>query len=1358
MNFLNPTKTVGVAAFCTLIVFCFPSRIHAQNAARPDIRFTRLTVADGLSQSVISSIAQDRHGFIWIGTTDGLNRYDGYQFNAYRHDPDKPKSISANYVTKLLLDANDALWIGTQGGGLNRFDPSTQSFKRYQNDPDDSASLSGNHVTSLYEDSAGILWIGTQENGLNRFDPARGTFTRYRHDPNDDQSLSRGPIEAIFEDTAKTLWIGAEDALDKLDHDSGRFAHYLNDPDDPDSLSKGRVTCLYEDVNHALWVGTQDGGLNQLDERTGRFAHYRSDPNDPNSLSNNRVIFMNNDRSGNIWIGTYSGGLNLFDLKTKRFVHYKHDPGDPFSLNSQTVPDILEDREGILWVGTSLGLGKFNTRQLPFEFYHGSPNDSNSITPDLSFVYVDRNDIVWLGNWEPWLTRFDREQNRFTRYYPDPDDPHSIDFANGDGISSIHEDRDGYIWVGHLRNGICRLDPETDRFQHYRHDPDDSRSLSSDYIWSVFEDSDGYIWVGTESNGINRFDKTTQQFKRFQHDPQNPYSISSDRFSKTIYEDSHGSIWIGTGDSGLNRFDKATQQFQRFRHDPKDPASLSNNNVMTVRQDRAGRLWIGTLEGLNQFNPLTETFTRYFEKDGLPNNVVYEILEEDPGSDGKNGNLWLSTNKGLSRFDPDAGSFRNFDVHDGLQSNEFNRGAAAKNSQGEMFFGGINGLSVFHPNDISDNTYLPPVILTDFQLFNRPVPIGDDSPLQTSIWDTNKLTLRHHQNIISIEFVGLSLAAPEKNRYRYKLEGLETDWTEVNSDRRFVTYTNLDPGNYTFRVKASNNDGVWNEEGATLDIAILAPWWATAWFRTLAVLGFAGILAGVFRWRVSAIRYRTKELEKQVEERTRSLSQKTDEIVVSNEQLKMAKENAEVANQAKSQFLANMSHELRTPLNAVLGFSQIMQRQGVEPQTSRHLRMIRESGEHLLTLINDILDLSKIEAGKMQLQPHPIRLPRFLSTIVGIISTRAEAKDLQLVYEQGPQLPESVEADETRLRQVLLNLLGNAVKFTEHGQVFLRSSVRTPTQAPIKGVAFTTLKIEVEDTGIGIPADKLETIFDPFEQNTETIGRDEGTGLGLAISRSLIEAMGGALQVESEPGRGSRFWFELTLPLSEAPLQPTPNEREIVGYQGKPLTALIVDDIFSNRALLVDMLRPLGFNTIEAENGREAIELAKAKRPDIILMDRRMPVMDGLSALKLLKQMPEFSQTPLISISASVSEEARMEVLEAGCTDVLDKPVGWSSLATKLEKCLSLEWQYEERDSGNELIAEVAMPPKAKLEALVLQLKTGSISGIHSWASQIVAESSHYQPLADAVIELANKFDLKSITRLVDQCLKRAKD
>ncbi|MGB8952453.1 MAG: two-component regulator propeller domain-containing protein [Candidatus Aminicenantales bacterium] len=833
------------------------------------VKFNHITINEGLSQSYIYCILQDRRGFMWFGTEDGLNKYDGYGFKIYKHDPKSPDSLSYNYVRAIHEDQSGFIWVGTYSGGLDKFDPKTERFIHCRADPDNPDSLSSNYVNSLYEDHNGFLWIGTND-GLNRLDPKTGRLIRYQSVPNDPYSLSHNKVNTICEDREGFLWVGTEEGLNRLDLKRERFRRYYNEPNNPNSLSKNSISCIREDRMGHLWIGTFGGGLDRLDREKGRFIHHCHNPNDLYSLSNDFVRFIYEDHEGDLWIGTFGGGINKFVRESSQFIYYQHDPSDPHSLGSNVILSIYEDQSRMLWIGTYIGLSTLDREKKKFVLYRAKPNDPNSLSHDHIYsICEDRSGILWVGTYGGGLNRIDRTKNIFTRYHINPGASNSL---SSNLIRSIQEDHLGGFWVGTYGGGLNRLDRRTGKFTRYRYDPEDSSSLSSDLVRVVREDSRGNLWIGTE-DGLNKFVRETHSFIRYKHDSRNPFSLSSN-YIYTIQEDRQGMLWIGALD-GLNRFDSDKEECIRFKHVPGDPGSLSSSEVLSLYENQSGVLWIGTSVGLNKFDRAQRRFTCYTEKDGLSNNTVLNIVEDDQG------NLWLGTNKGISKFNPRTLDFKNYYVEDGLQSNEFNLGACFKTRSGEIFMGGVYGLNSFYPERIRQNPYVPYVVITDFQIFNSSVPIGRAENgrfiLKKSITETEEIKLSHKDRVLTFEFAALHYASPENNQYAYIMEGFENDWNYVGN-RRFVTYTNLPPGEYTFRVKGSNSDGLWNEKGTSVIIKIAPAFWNTWWFRGLAVLSVLLMIVVIIQIRTQTIRQRSRQLEQRIEERTMELKAANEEL------------------------------------------------------------------------------------------------------------------------------------------------------------------------------------------------------------------------------------------------------------------------------------------------------------------------------------------------------------------------------------------------------------------------------------------------------------------------------------------------
>ena len=825
-------------------------------AAQDRIDFDRLSLEQGLSQSIIEQMVQDQKGFMWFASEDGLNRFDGYRFTVYKNVPGNPNSLSYNELKALHVDRDGILWVGIFESGLNSFDPSTEEIVRYRHDDADPASLSADSVRCILEDRSGQLWVGTQGGGLDRLDRETGTFHHYLTDRGTPAAAGHDDVRAIFEDRQGILWIGTNGGgLDRFDPESGDVTHFVHDPQNPNSLSDDHVFTILEDNTGALWIGTYGGGLDTLDRATGRFTHHLADADDPTALSNDLIKALFEDHEGTLWVGTDGGGLNRFDRDSGTFTSYRHDPIDPYSLSTDRVYSVYQDRSRVLWVGTyGGGLCKFDVSRKKFRRYQNDPDDPNSLSHNIVWsFYEDEDGILWIGTDSGGLNRFDRRTGRWRHYLHRPGDPSSLSHNT---VRVVFGDRDGTLWIGTNGGGVDRLDRKTQRITHYRHDPDDPNSLSHDELRSIYQDRSGALWLGTFGGGLDRLDPSTGVFTHYRHDPEDPSSISHN-FIRLAFEDREGVLWVGTQGGGLNRLDPETGAFTSYRHDPEDPSSISTDHVFAIHEDRDGTLWFGTFGGgINRFDRETGSFRRYRVEDGLAAESVYAMLEDDQGR------LWVSTAKGLSRFDPHTDSFRNYDVRDGLQSNEFNGGSAYRTPGGEMFFGGINGFNAFYPEEIGINAEVPIVVITDLQLFNRSITVGQTIggrvPLERPITYTEEIELSYRDNVFTLEFAALHYSAPGKNSYLYRMAGFSDAWIPVGADRRFATFTGLTAGEYLFSVRGANSDGVWNDDPASLRIIVTPPFWATWWFRLLSAGLLAAIAVVVIQNRLRGIRMKTE--------------------------------------------------------------------------------------------------------------------------------------------------------------------------------------------------------------------------------------------------------------------------------------------------------------------------------------------------------------------------------------------------------------------------------------------------------------------------------------------------------------------
>ena len=1266
---------------CLALIFAF-STFGARLAAEDGgLRFDRLSVEDGLSHSSVWTVTQDSVGFLWLGTQEGLNRHDGHEFRVYVHDPADPDSISESETLAIVEDRRGDLWIGTRGGGLNRFLRAEERFEHFRYDPDDPESLSHDVVEALLVDSGGMLWIGTG-GGLNRLDPeARpARFERFRHDPDDPRSLSHDTVWNLYQDRRGDLWICTDDGLNRRVHGPDgvtTFERHHHDPDDPDSLSHDSVGSIIEDAAGRLWVGTA-AGLDRFDRKTGGFEHWRHRPGDDSSLGPGVVGVLHLDSSGTLWIGGHPGGLSRLKPgsegppRSTPFLRDRHDPDDPHSLSSNSVYSILEDATGVFWLATRDGVNRYQPARERFVTYSRSGREPRLPSSGIRAIHQDRSGALWLGTHDGGLVVLDRTSGTAKVRYRAGDGG-----LNHDTVSALWPDRsaanDGSprrganesLWIG-TWGGVSRL--EDDRLTQYRNDPDDPLSLSHDLVLSLRQDARGRLWVGT-AHGLNRLDPEVAGFVRYP-DPDDPDSPGAEAIP-VIYEDRSATLWFGSLAGGLYRLG-GDGRFERLRHDPDDPTSLASDKIAAVFEDSAGRLWVGTHGGgLNRLDdPDGRRFVVFSRRDGLPSDTVLGILE-DPGGD-----LWLATHRGLSRFDPRGSTFQNFDAEDGLQGDVFFIGSCLRGAGGELFFGGIRGLNAFFPDKVGRDPHPPRVAITGFQLFNQDVPlqrIDPASPLTRSITDTREITLSHRQYVIGFEFAALHYGSPRKNRYAYRLEDFDRDWVDTDATKRFAQYSNLKPGRYRFRVKASNGDGLWNEEGQTIRIVVQPPPWKSWWAYSLYGLVIAAAVLGYARWQRVKV-----EQERAVNRRLREVDR------------------------LKDQFLANTSHELRTPLYGIVGLAEslIDGATGELPESAAsQLAMVVASARRLSGLVDDILDFSRLTQKSLALRRRPVDLATLTEVVLTLSRPLVGSKRLELKNAVGADLPPA-DADENRLQQILHNLIGNAIKFTETGTIEV-SAVAEEGR----------LVVRVADTGPGIPTNRRSRIFEAFEQADASTEREfGGTGLGLTVTKQLVELHGGNLWVESTVGEGSTFFFTLPVAAGEAetvPLEDFSRPRAVeplaladTGLHEPPsgrtgskeylsprLAAqgdfhiLVVDDEPVIRQVLVNHLAALGGRVTQASSGPEALRLleeesrprgAQAQHFDLVLLDIMMPKMSGYDVCRFLREKSSLEELPVIFLTAKNRVSDLVTGFASGANDYLTKPVAKNELLARVGAHLQL--------------------------------------------------------------------------------------
>jgi signal transduction histidine kinase/ligand-binding sensor domain-containing protein/CheY-like chemotaxis protein/HPt (histidine-containing phosphotransfer) domain-containing protein len=1069
----------------------------AATADAPPLVLDHLTTEDGLPQATVMTTLQDSQGFVWLGTEDGLVRFDGRELYRYARSRTESGSLPGNYVWQVVEDADTNLWIALDGAGVAKWDRRTDRFTSYRHDASDPRSLASDRVRTVLIDARGSVWIGTYDAGVDVLDLSSGSIEHLRHDPADLGSLASDRVSTLTLDRSGDVWIGTHGGLNRW-HSATRTMARAGPPlGAENTLHDKPISRVLEDQSGTLWIGTYEAGLVRMD-RDGRVLEtFRHDARDAASLGSDDVRALLEDRSGRFWVGT-ADGLALLDRFTGRFSHYRHDANDNASLRSSFVMSLYQDPAGLVWVGTRTGgVSRWNPRSWELGGHRPTWLENQPIT-----AFADTPDnTIWIASLAG-LVRFDAATGTAT-----PIDA-LVGRQNAVGeapVTSLRQDRHGALWIGTMGSGLKVLTPDR-QIESIAARPGDPRSLSTDLIMAILESRNGAIWIGTFGSGVNVVDPATRTVRRLPYGSATPGAISAEIVTALV-EDTRGNVWVGTEGGGLNLARADGTVLNVFRNDPADASTLPSNTVYALAVDQDGRVWAATDGG---------GLARVVDPDAAPAEIEFQVLSRADGLSSDTlygivpdarGRLWLSGNAGLMRLDPATGAIKTYHREHGLQGEEFSFGAYLRLRDGRVAFGGSGGFNVFDPTALSENREPPRIALTNVEV------LGVRAEGATPFWQRDRIALDYRGSIVSLDFGVLDFNSPEHNRLAFRMSGVTDDWIDLGAQRR-VTLTNLDPGDHVLEVRAANSDSVWSETPVRLTIHRDPAPWASP--LAYALYGLA-ILAFVAQ-RIRRHRHKIREMIEARQRLEAEVQLRTHELVESNRQL-------EEAARAKSDFLDRMSHELRTPMNGVVGMTELLSRTSLSATQSHLTKTIRSSAQILLQIVNDLLDLSKIRAGKVALEKLPVDLAQVLEECTSLFAGAADNKGIELVVCPPLPLQRPLLGDPLRLRQVLLNLVGNAVKFTERGEVVVRADVESVENDR------AIVKLAVTDTGIGMEAAAVDKIFEPFAQADETTTRRfGGTGLGLAICRELADLMGGSITVESEAGVGSTF--RLSLPVS----------------------------------------------------------------------------------------------------------------------------------------------------------------------------------------------------------------------------------
>jgi len=1214
-----------------------------------DYPFSRLDIRDGLSDNHVNDIFKDSRGYLWFCTNSGLNRYDGYSFKVYRHDDADTFSLTDDHVERVFQGPEDKLYISTGTGGINIYDPSTERLV-----PKVDVYLQERHLlryglSCIVQDRGGHFYFIYGDSCIYRFERDKGAIPIRPANARSFDSLTQIADAGI--DSSGGLWLSfGKGMLERIDLKTNRISFHSDELQRMAPVPYGYR--FFIDSRDKLWLFTpgSPSGLWELDHRSGKFSHYTKDSGRVR-LSNNTVSGITEGDEGLIWIATDHGGVNLLDVN-KGSIRYLQHSDEERSIPENTITALYKDNTGTIWAGTyKKGIGYYQHNMLRFPLYRRQPGQQESLPyDDVNCFAEDGRGNIWIGTNGGGLIYFDRARNSFTRFQHAAGDLNSL---SSDVVVVLTVGHDGKLWIGTFQGGLDCYDGK--KFVHYQHRDPDASSLSDDRIYALREDRDGQLWVGTLTGGLDRLDKTSGKFYH------NNISISNSihsNYVSALAEDPEANLWIGTA-YGISVLVRSTGKYIYFT---KESNKLSDNIVFGMFCDHEANMWVATRQGLSVMAPGKDTFQVFYMKDGLPSNNILGVLEDQDHF------LWVSSSGGLSRLavTKEGGQFRikceNFDEYDGLQGREFSGNAALRTRAGELIFGGANGFNLFRPEGISRDEHVPPVVLTGLQLYNKEVPL----PL--SLIKDSELVLSYDENNFALEFAALSYINARKNQYRYQLKGVDKGWIQTDGRNRRATYTNIDPGKYTFEVRASNSDGIWNEKGVVVRVIVKPPFWKSGLAYVMYILLVAAVL---YIGRIRIIRRARAKF---------ALAEERREAIRVHELDRM-----------KIKFFTNLSHEFRTPLTLILSPVDKLIRGTEEPGRRQLAMTIDRNAKRLLHLVNQLLDLRKMEVNELRLNMGRGDIAVFVKATVESFTDLAEERGIVLRYETNlDNLPALFDKD--KVERILFNLLSNAFKFTSTG-----GAVVVALSVAERDNEGALLELKVKDTGIGIPPALQGKIFESFFQG-DVPGhmRNQGTGIGLAITREFVEMHGGTIRVESVPNEGSCFMILLPVTvLSEsAPAFRLPGmaeDGETVVRAGEPsdnslassagrelrFKILLVEDDDDFRFYLKENLAAL-FTVLEAANGREGWQKALSGQPDLVVSDVNMPLMDGLELLRKIKGDERVRHIPVILLTALSSEQDQLRALGIGVNDYISKPFNVEILISRIRNLLEFRGTVEE--------------------------------------------------------------------------------